>query len=190
MKEFDLKKALAGEPVRLRGGRKAYVKYSLRAEKVEFGLYSELHGYVLNEYNQFLYAGSWAKEGKYCDYNSEDDIIGMWEEPLPRVQLELPCPLKEWVEGCYLIDDDFKIKRSTNGWYRKLLEEGRYFATEEDAQAWLDAMRNSRRREMSTENNGWISIEDKLPTLETDVLRTAIDAAMKEMIGLNHEKTV
>lgn len=52
----------------------------------------------------------------------------------------------------WLINDDFEVVQS---YYRegnkeklnveKLLEQGRYFASEEDAQAWLDAMKNNRR---------------------------------------------
>ncbi|RGE48284.1 hypothetical protein MHD_05595 [Mannheimia granulomatis] len=80
MKEFDLEKALAGEPVKLRNGRKAYIKYSLKKEMVEHGVYTEIQGYILNEKNQFLCPCSWTAEGKYSDLNSEDDIIGMWEE--------------------------------------------------------------------------------------------------------------
>lgn len=143
MKPFNLEKALAGVPVVLRGGKKAYIKYELPAEYSAGSPYVII-GYVVKA-DRKAEPVAWTKQGKFIDGLFDNyDIEGMWEEPRPSVQLELPCPLKEWVEGCYLIDDDFKIKRSTNGWYRKQLEEGRYFATEEDAQAWLNAMKNNR----------------------------------------------
>lgn len=150
MKSFNLEEALAGEPVKLRSGRKAYVKYSLRAEKVEFGVYSELHGYVLNEFNQFLYASTWTKEGKYHDLNSEDDIIGMWEEQQPRITLDLPAPLKKPQEGmCYIqngriYETIWTEHTPLEKIQRDMLNDGCYFANKKDAKEWLNAMKNNR----------------------------------------------
>ncbi|QNS14267.1 pyruvate kinase [Mannheimia bovis] len=150
MKPFNLEEALAGEPVKLRSGRKAYIKYSLKAEKVECGVYSEIQGYVLNERNQFLYACSWTEEGNYYDFNSEDDIIGMWEEQQPRITLNLPAPLKEPREGMCFIKWGMIYK---SNWVKSTplkcmeqerLKEGGYFANEQDAQEWIDAMKNNR----------------------------------------------
>lgn len=77
-------------------------------------------------------------------------IGSMWEEPRPRVSLTLPRPLKEPQEGMYLITSNFEIyesdfKEGRGGYNISALAEGRYFATKEDAQEWLDAMRNARR---------------------------------------------
>lgn len=148
MKPFDLEEALAGKPVELADGNKAYVKFKVDDEYTKSNKAANPHiliGFICGERDEYERECSWSINGKYFHgMESQSDIVGMWEEPRPRVQLELPCPLKVWVEGCYLIDDDFKIKRSTNGWYRKQLAEGRYFATEEDAQEWLNAMKNNR----------------------------------------------
>lgn len=150
MKPFNLEEALAGEPVKLRSGRKAYIKYSLKAEKVECGVYSEICGYVLNEYNQVLYNCSWSKEGNYYGFHSEDDIIGMWEEKQPRITLNLPAPLKEPREGMFYIEfgiisqSKWKNNEVLNNEQKAILARGGYYATPGDAQEWLDAMKNNR----------------------------------------------
>lgn len=134
MKLFDLEKALGGDPFFNHRGEKSY-------------LLKDLSGIYLDEKQPFI--GYTEKDNGeitvfQCTLNYFVECK-MWEEPRSTVTLTLPCPLKEWVSGCYLIDDDFNIKRSTNGWYNSKLREGRYFATEEDAQAWLGAMRNNRK---------------------------------------------
>ncbi|HEH9767312.1 TPA: pyruvate kinase, partial [Pasteurella multocida] len=89
MKEFDLEKALAGEPVVLRNGSKGYVTAD----------YSKFF-----PFNTFLYQGvfqigksktqfernSWTIDGssffehnKYPHLENPFDIVGMWEEPRP-----------------------------------------------------------------------------------------------------------
>ena len=85
MKNFDLKAALNGEPVMLRGGDKAYIKYNLldeiKSPNVKVGMYP-LVGYRL-ECN-YINNTSWDVLGitKYRN-TREYDIIGMWEEPKP-----------------------------------------------------------------------------------------------------------
>ncbi|POY44055.1 hypothetical protein C3007_06980 [Avibacterium gallinarum] len=88
MEPFDLEKALAGEAVQLRNGKKAYVKYQLPKE---FNSGYPLHGFYTtqgfgNDSDIKAEFSSWTLEGKY--YNGlneyENDIIGMWEEPKPK----------------------------------------------------------------------------------------------------------
>ena len=85
--------------------------------------------------------------------------FGMWKEPEPEsksntVTLTLPCPLKEPREemaffiacsGQLSIDISQYEEKNPDSYSKIILEEGGYFATKEDAQAWLDAMRNNRR---------------------------------------------
>ena len=139
---FDLERALAGEPVMLRNGLKAHILKQIK---------DTLIGYF-DECTPF----SWELNGdadRAADSNH--DIIGMWKEPEPvsnTVTLTLPCPLKELKNEMWFIGSDgvvFKSdfqkdnpKRTCN---MDKFNAGLYFGSEEDAQAWLDAMRNNRR---------------------------------------------
>ena len=85
MKPFDLEKALAGAPVQLRNGSKAYVLYDIRnyfndttCTKTLFGIRSE-H----NNSERFYGLVSWLINGNFYSDGDEShyDIIGMWEEP-------------------------------------------------------------------------------------------------------------
>lgn len=85
MKEFNLDAALNGEPVLLRNGRKAYVRYKIpdcyvgnNGEEIEF----PLHGYVIKAYNIMEIPNMfWAIDGRvYKDDEDAFDIVGMWEE--------------------------------------------------------------------------------------------------------------
>lgn len=85
MKPFNLEEALSGKPVRLRCGSKAYVLGDLRdlfpeSKEVRclIGIDSE------REYSkQYSSMMRWKCTGSYYEhiYESEYDIIGMWEEP-------------------------------------------------------------------------------------------------------------
>lgn len=158
MKPFDLEKALAGEPVKLRNGNKAYVKYMLHAPRSTY----PVRGYRLSRNGEFEHTSAWTELGKFSDYDDlhELDIIGMWQESRPRVQLDLPAPLKS-LDGltivyCPVLDKDMqgnvisKIyefhevifqEKSIQG----QLENGNLFSTKEDAQEWLDAQKGARR---------------------------------------------
>ena len=87
MKPFDLKAALAGEPVILRDGRKAFITCDLRqyfknpvSDKKLIGIIS-----MINDSNSFDVSSRWYDSGSYYDPDScektDYDIVGMWEEP-------------------------------------------------------------------------------------------------------------
>ena len=86
MKPFDLEKALAGEPVQLRNGRKAYVLRDLRdlfdsscgSKRCLIGVYAEE-----GNPSVFGWAARWKLSGKHYEsiQESEFDIVWMWEEP-------------------------------------------------------------------------------------------------------------
>ncbi|MDW0697833.1 hypothetical protein P2I45_13430, partial [Mannheimia haemolytica] len=150
MKPFDLNKALAGEPVKLRNNDKAFVKYLISDDYIRDNKDHQVQGYTVDEENVFLSEVSWAVSGSHFNDGTiaQYDIVGMWEEPRPAVTLTLPCPLKEPQENMWFIDNDFTIVKSMFAnapFVKKFLPQGRCFASEEDAQEWLDAMRNSRR---------------------------------------------
>lgn len=76
MKPFDLAKALAGEPVTLRDGAKAYVLHHL--SDVEDG-FRPLIGYCLTDENKQIPL-MWLSDGALTGEESYFDIVGMWEE--------------------------------------------------------------------------------------------------------------
>lgn len=150
MKPFDLEEALAGEPVKLRNGRKAYILGSLNT-LIDKGFNADypLIGIIYADPHIKL----WTLDGRISLQNNEaiGDIIGMWEEPRPTVTLTLPCPLKEPREDMYRLSDDiiikssYKIEKPEGTYSKRAMNNGLYFATESDTQAWLDALKNSRR---------------------------------------------
>lgn len=142
MKPFDLKKALAGEPVKLRNGMKAYIKYNLEVEPCFDGNFP-LQGYFINN---GIIIFSWSLKGEATSIvGNEIDIVGMWEEPRPRVQLDLPCPLKKWKPDCYLITDRLTVEKTVFT-ERPFNEElCLYFDKEEYAEEWINAMKQSKR---------------------------------------------
>lgn len=163
MKEFNLEKALTGEPVVLRNGSKAFVKFVI--EKPMY-IDSKLVGYFIDEQGRGGEV-AWIEDGRQDRHEDSDfDIVGMWEEPSPTVTLTLPAPITypEENKRCYTIvindvdaydgDGSFVsisdwVAEKENGDYdyqtKQRIMEGLLFATEEDAQAWLDALKNARR---------------------------------------------
>lgn len=80
MKPFNLEEALAGKPVKLREGTKAYVKFQLRNW---CSTPSDLVGFVTYETTahcdeDFLLRWKDTGEISYCRQDPRD-IIGMWE---------------------------------------------------------------------------------------------------------------
>ncbi|HDR1056972.1 TPA: pyruvate kinase [Pasteurella multocida] len=151
MKKFDLEKALAGEPVVLRNGDKAFVKFVLENPVREE---CAMIGYVIDDRGRDSLIG-WYKNGLYASCGGDGlDIVGMYEEPRPTVTLTLPCPLKSVTVGqrVFYLDLNKQCERICAFLFQKdstyhfnLLKNGGIFSTEEDAQAWLDAMKNARR---------------------------------------------
>lgn len=158
MKPFDLEEALAGKPVRLRNGNKAYIM----ADYIEFFPLNifRLQGVCLvgdsktqYERNQWTEDGfSFFKNDKYSINNNPYDIIGMYEAPKPTVTVTLPIPFKPKIGEPF-----FYINKSIIG--NLIVDSSRYtsdereiencaptgncFRTEEDAQAWLNAMKGA-----------------------------------------------
>ncbi|UOP51874.1 pyruvate kinase [Pasteurella multocida] len=151
MKEFDLEKALAGEPVVLRNGDKAFVKFVLENPLFED---DQVVGFHIDSEGKEEVT-SWGNNGVHIpNTNSIYDIIGMWEEPRPTVTLTLPCPLKSVMAGQRVFYLDLNkqheqvcsfLFRTDSTYHFNLLKNGGIFSTEEDAQAWFDAMKNARR---------------------------------------------
>ena len=87
MKPFDLEKALQGEPVLLRNGRKGFVFYRIPDQykfPIEGEVIYKLKGITLNKEGFIDDPNiSWTLDGYYDTSfdDSSDDIIGMWEEP-------------------------------------------------------------------------------------------------------------
>lgn len=149
---FDLKRALAGEPVKLRGGLKAYIKYVMPTEYK--GKYP-LNGYIFNPKKaNDIENYTWTLEGMASLFEPQHhyDIIGMWKEPEPvsnTVTLTLPCPLKEPREGMWFVQGNKVIEsgysKTNKAYSNEMLKDGHYFSSKKEAQAWLDAMKNNRR---------------------------------------------
>lgn len=137
MKPFDLEKALAGEPLKdLHNGEKCWF----------IGESKLTDDYIFQNEEGECFAVTKNVENIRKGY-------AMWQEPRPRVQLDLPAPLREPQEGmCYIHRGEVHWysynKEIHNSWLasnRIDFETGLYLATREDAQEWLDAMRNARR---------------------------------------------
>lgn len=152
MKEFDLEKALAGEPVLLRDGRKAIIfhripdeyKYSGEGDVVYKlrGMTFTKEGYI-NDASE-----SWTLDGVYdlSIDDSPDDIIGMWEEPKISIE-DLPKPFKPKEDEPYFYINGGVIEYESEFWDINnfdiaAAERGNCFRTKEDVQKWLDFMKS------------------------------------------------
>ncbi|MDY0486950.1 pyruvate kinase, partial [Pasteurella multocida] len=149
-------KALAGEPILTRDHQKGYVKFTIEENSKIKKLVGIVHNGCLTEVEEWLQSGN-----VLSDDITPNDIIGMWEEPPTTVTLTLPCPLKELEEGQEFwhmimdsdplsiawakVDVSMSVFDKENIYHLALLEAGLAFKSEEDAQAWLDAMKNARR---------------------------------------------
>lgn len=149
MEKFDLEKALAGHPVKLRCGSKAIIVFNANTLPYKNDFSFPLSGYVIEE-DGLEGREDWTLEGNYSNHgNNEYDIIGMWEYGADRVSIELPRPLHrpELNSMIYIITKNFSVFGQV---YKDLdhqenaIKRGRAFKTEEDAQMWLDALVNLR----------------------------------------------
>ena len=148
MKEFNLDAALNGEPVMLRNGGKAVVKYNLlnEVEKLEVrDTVCPLIGYRFD--GIYINTTSWSLTGKSVHWATlEYDIIGMWEEQKISIE-DLPKPFKP-KDG----DDYYYICGRNIEYVPKYMgisnfdstsaKNGQCFRTKEDAQKWLDFMKS------------------------------------------------
>lgn len=151
MKPFDLEEALQGKPVQLRNGNKAFIQTDLR----KLGLLESITPYVIKgisvasdgaDWHEY----SWTANGQSLEgyINRDSDIIGMYEEPTPTITVTLPIPFKPKVGEQYFYIGGLNSMVSegnfNNGIFEKLaISAGFCFRTEEDAQAWLNAMKGA-----------------------------------------------
>lgn len=159
---FSLEKALSGEPVVTRKGEKAYILANLNnVEDRGFDSDYPLIGITQNN----LVIVRWTLKGNVTVRGNESlrDIVGMWEEPSPRVQLNLPCPVlllevgkRYYTINVYDVDcydgemgftsiEEWVYEDADDCQTKSRAEQGLMFASRTDAQEWLNAMRNSRR---------------------------------------------
>ncbi len=136
MKPFNVEAALAGAPVQLLNGSKAYVFFNINnvGEDVKYPLVGLINGRHSVD--------SWQIDGSYIreNYESSFDIIGMWEEPeLTSVQVlekayqkNLPITNSE-VEGVFTI-----IGKTKSGEYILAYpgETMRHHIVSEDSEGW------------------------------------------------------
>ena len=146
---FDLERALAGEPVKLRNGKKAYMKYIMPPEYK--GSYP-IRGYIIDPSSaNEIESNSWTLDGMGCVPTGvySLDIISMWKDPESvsnNVTVTLPRALKEpqdemWVVypyGCFISDYHKDIPAD-------VFKKRPFFASIADAKAWFEAMRDSRK---------------------------------------------
>ncbi|MFZ7164633.1 hypothetical protein ACLSYV_03790 [Avibacterium avium] len=157
MKPFNLEKALAGEPVKLRNGRKAYVKYIIDDEYITN---YPLRGFIvwkrLSDGNLNAVEQCWTKKGgSAISEKTELDITLMWEEPKPKRYIngiEVPEPItgETWVDGkSYWYVELATPEGASDEWFyiesaidRRMISQGLVFETKEGAEAMAKALLN------------------------------------------------
>ena len=145
MKQFNLEKALAGEPVVLRNGKKAFIfKNVLDTSILNFKLDYPLIGMVHNDAT----VRCWTIDGRISMRNdcADGDIIGMWEEPKISIE-DLPKPFKPKDSEPYFYINGGVIEYESEFWDTNSFDiaaakKGNCFRTEQDAQKWLDFMKS------------------------------------------------
>nr|DAM73386.1 MAG TPA: hypothetical protein [Caudoviricetes sp.] len=152
MKAFNKAEALNGAPVVLRNGRKAVVGFEIAADQlINSDIRDALHGYIVGPLNIAENTYSWKEDGRvWSNTENELDIVGMWEEPRKQATINFPSPLAKPVnngEEYFSISADFEVitfEFNFDMFDMTALESGFMFATREDAQAFLDAMKAAR----------------------------------------------
>jgi|GEM_PF-2023385 len=191
MKPFDLEKALAGEPVKLKNGLKAYVIKKL--DSPEIGMH-ELIGFYETERKR-QQSVSWFYDGTRCD---DFAITGMWEEPKRYINgIEVPKSLtmktcvngeKYWfvdLQSSELVTEMPLYYFNTES--LNLVDRGLAFRRKQDAKAMAKALLNYnveyKNDDNAYANNGWIDINKQLPPLGTKVIgRCVIDGKVLILI--------
>ena len=153
MKEFNLDEALNGKPVKLRNGNKAFICYKLSRDfKYWDGspINFNICGSILNFNGDIAMLNTaWKEDGKWTmdETKSDRDIIGMWEEPKISIE-DLPKPFYPRDGDIYYYishsfgsigECQFEINNIVDKNRRML---GQCFATQKDAQKWLDFMKS------------------------------------------------
>lgn len=149
MKEFDLKAALNGEPVKLACGRKAYILYDLNRypELLKHANRRPFNGLVMSDCKENdCYPANWLLDGK--NSFDQDNIIGMWVEPKKQINIEdLPKPFKPKNGDGYYYINEYGVKFIRH--YDEdddrdvgIAENAQCFRTKEDAQKWIDFMKS------------------------------------------------
>lgn len=153
MKPFNKAEALKGAPVVLRNGAKAFVKFEIAADQLinSRNIRDALHGYIVGPLNIASDIFSWKEDGRvWPNSENELDIIGMWEEPRPQATITFPAPLNNPIKigsEYFSISADFEVinfEFNSDMFDMNALECGFMFATREDAQAFLSAMKAAR----------------------------------------------
>lgn len=152
MKPFNKAEALKGAPVVLRDGRKAVVGFEIPADQlINSNINDALHGYIVGPLNIAEDTTSWKEDGRiWSNAENELDIVGMWEEPRQKVTITIPKPLFMPPEGArtyFKINSEMTIVEivwTGNKNDKATLENGMAFATREDAERFLKAMRQAR----------------------------------------------
>ena len=152
MKPFNKAEALNGAPVVLRSGEKAVVGFEIPADQlINSNIKGALHGYIVGPLNIAEDTTSWKEDGRiWSNAQNELDIVGMWEEPRQKATITFPAPLLNFSK----INQTFYSVKSTGNIIEfiwdggsiavRSLDSGFVFATKEDAQAFLDAMKAAR----------------------------------------------
>lgn len=152
-KPFNKAEALKGAPVVLRNGAKAFVKFEIAADQLinSSNIRDALHGYIVGPLNIAEDIFSWKEDGRvWTKSENELDIIGMWEELRQKVTITIPKPLFMPPEGArtyFKINSEMTIVEivwTGNKNDKATLENGMAFATREDAERFLKAMRHAR----------------------------------------------
>lgn len=149
MRPFNLEEALAGKPCVNSKGDKVVI-FADVSNLLKTG--TPIYGVVYPKVGM-NYVENYSKTGQCSGFQSP--LVGMWKEKQPEVDVGvLPAPLLEVddgerVWGWMNYDGSFRTIEFTfehrSESHKAELGGGNVFATEEDAQAWLDAMKGARR---------------------------------------------
>ncbi|EGP03031.1 hypothetical protein [Pasteurella multocida] len=150
LEKFDVNRALAGEPVRLRNGLKAFVTHKLNVDLIstsqEIEPY-ELVGFTVQN-GKFNGVICWTLSGNFYQHveGTEFDIVEMWNDNIIKVDLPRPLKTAERNQHVYFITakgiSSVVYKETANDLL--MLEDARFFATREDAKAWEDLAKRVR----------------------------------------------
>ena len=152
MKKFDLKAALAGEPIKLRDGHKAIVYYcvpdEIKLDEQGTPVSFQVKGMVFDEDGYLIDSSvAWRKNGRFRSSESDYDIIGMWEDvidlkDLPKAFMPKKGEIYYYIHphktNFYL--DVYETTFSNCRFDEILSDTGNCFRTKEDAQKWIDFM--------------------------------------------------